>query len=1136
MDTIDDLVEFLEHALGSDARGRLVDTGEAWSIVRREGVVPTYGPSFRPTLDADLAEYGFALLDAGLALNDLARGHHMARRAFVTAGRTFESLVRNGAPDDPERGFLRVMAAASYHLGSYTAIAYALSKPLNAADHNLNTAEACLVQLMLRDLDGVRATARQWLLDREHDDGTIAERMQRTDGDLDHEYALVLISCVCRALATYEFALRTGSSQVVTASRETLSAALQLAAAAGMPTLWWVTRLTLGLLDDLWNQSLHVVLPPNLLTGGLATYTNLRTVYIASLCAGSVAEVELWPSQVDAARRAADPTDDLVVALPTSAGKTRIAELAILTALAMEQRVVVVTPLRALSAQSERILRSRFAPLGATVSSLYGKSGLSGSDESTLRSHTIVVATPEKLDFALRSDPDVIADVGLIVFDEGHFIGPGEREIHYEVLIQRLLRRADAAGRRIVCLSAILPDGEDLEDMTAWLRSGAEGQPVRSDWRPTRQRYGTIEWRGASGRLNYDLQSTGPFVARFVRSLPARGRERKPYPRALNDATLISAWSFAEEGKHTMIFVTQANWVAGYAKRVVHLVARGYLGSLLEDEEAIETATRIGDEWLGHDHPAVQCLRYGVAVHHGKLPSPFLREVERLLASGKIKLTVASPTLAQGLNLNAAVLLVPYLVRAGRQIASAELANVAGRAGRAFVDTEGLILHVMDDQYAWRRSQWRKLVKGVQQRSLRSGVITVVHTVIQRLARNGMDSNGGYEYLANAREAWSTDADDDDSEAIEDLVAKIDAIILGLVDALDADEERLPEILDESLVGSLWERQLEREDAGVRRDQMRLLTARARLIWRETTAIQRRGHFAMGVGMETGLEIDQMAEMVEEDLDQADVAALRGNKDDLYEAIIRLARRLLNLRPFAPETLNGVWPGVLRKWVGGVSLSAIDSQHVGLIEDAFTYRLVWALEAIRVRRVSRGWDADDGTIPGAAAACVDTGLPDYRMTLLVRGGLTSREAAQKVVNDLDPIFFDRGGMREWLSSTPVADLSKREDWPTRAAAPLWRRFRMDILKGPNRVWRSSSESLDVAEVYDDIPRDPALTRLETDHVRGGTWLTAPDFRRVAWLDVSIDLEPHSVVYAELDAKNRTARVHRIGPDVSERFE
>ena len=178
METVEELVDFLERALDGRARGRAVDTGEAWSIVRRAGELPDDAPEFRRTLDADLAEYGFALLDAGLELNALERGHALARNAFATSGRTFESLVRNGDPEDPQRGFYRVMAAAAYHLASYAAIAYALFRPVDTAEQNLNVAEICLVQLMLRDLDGMRETAREWLprppTPRRFDLGTLA--------------------------------------------------------------------------------------------------------------------------------------------------------------------------------------------------------------------------------------------------------------------------------------------------------------------------------------------------------------------------------------------------------------------------------------------------------------------------------------------------------------------------------------------------------------------------------------------------------------------------------------------------------------------------------------------------------------------------------------------------------------------------------------------------------------------------------------------------------------------------------------------------------------------------------------------------------------------------------------------------
>ena len=54
-----------------------------------------------------------------------------------------------------------------------------------------------------------------------------------------------------------------------------------------------------------------------------------------------------------------------------------------------------------------------------------------------------VVSTPEKLDFALRNDPAIIDDVGLIVLDKGHMLGPNERE----GTLTKLLSNAFYVGR-----------------------------------------------------------------------------------------------------------------------------------------------------------------------------------------------------------------------------------------------------------------------------------------------------------------------------------------------------------------------------------------------------------------------------------------------------------------------------------------------------------------------------------------------------------------------------------------------------------------------------------------------------------------------------------------------------------------
>jgi hypothetical protein len=477
LETVDELTTFLRSATAAGVRGRLIARGEARALMRQRGALPDDAPNFGATIDTDLAEYGFSLLRAALALREAGGPASDTQPAFERAASAFESLVRNGPPELPERGIYVVIAAAAYHLAGYSAIAYSL---FAERDTRLNStpSEDALILLILRDLNGLRNRTRDWLRDDANHDQTLASRLTENEMESDDAVAIILNATICRALAYFDFALQTGEAELLENARELLARAVRLAADAGAVALWWIARLAFNLIGDLWDHSLHVNLPVQPPLGGEESYEAMRALFIASLYGRGNAEVELWPSQREAARRSTDLTDDLVVSLPTGAGKTRVAEIAALMTLSTGRRVLIVTPLRALSAQTERSFRATFAPLGLTVSSLYGASGVSVGDEDALRSRNIIIATPEKLDFALRSDASLIDDVGLIVLDEGHLIGPTEREIRYEILVQRLLRRPDAETRRIVCLSAILPAGQQLDDLTAWIRKDVEGDPA----------------------------------------------------------------------------------------------------------------------------------------------------------------------------------------------------------------------------------------------------------------------------------------------------------------------------------------------------------------------------------------------------------------------------------------------------------------------------------------------------------------------------------------------------------------------------------------------------------------------------------------------------------------------------------
>lgn len=1154
METIDELTAFLTTATVDGILGRLLYRGAAWSLMRDEGVLPPNAPPLGATIETDLAEHGFALLRGAMALRAQAGASELTSKAFERAANAFEALVRNGDPEAPDRGFRRTIAAAAYHLAGFSAVAYSLFNE-TAGDLNTSPGETAIRHLILRDLDQLRGFVREWLGDAAHGDEQIAEALRGEGPDVDEVLSTILNTTICRALAFFDFALETGEPEPIESARALLATAVSLAGNAENVPLWWISNLCHHLIDDLWQHSLHQNLPTEPPEGTEEKYPDLRRLFISSLYARKTSEVELWPSQREAAQRSTDVRDDLVVALPTSAGKTRVAEIATLMTLSSVRRVLIVTPLRALSAQTERSFRKTFAPLGFSVSSLYGASGLSAGDEDALRTREIIIATPEKLDFALRSDPSLIDDVGLIVLDEGHMIGPSEREIRYETLVQRLLRRADAAERRIVCLSAILPSGDELDDLTAWIRSDEPGEPVRSDWRPTRQRFGALTWHGKDALLRLDLDDDGPFLDKFVVEKPALGRETKPYPRKNSHLVLFAAWEFASQGKRTLIFSTQANWVESYGKQVVDLCKRGYLDPLLDDEASIARALEVGKEWLGEDHPAVASLKAGVAIHHGRLPSPFLRELEILLSEGVLKVIVASPTLSQGLNLNAAVLLVPALYRAGEKIKGEEFANVAGRAGRAFVDVEGLIVHIMFDQIDWRKREWRRLVASAKARTLKSGLIQIVTEILERLAREGvLDRADAWEYLANAREAWRSpdeevqvaerlaaaveydadadDADEDDEEEpideepLSQLVERLDATVFGLIEALDADRADLPKLLDEALKGSLWARQIAREGEDVAPLHKKVFEARADLIWKTTTAQARRGHFAMGVGLEAGLTIDAMADELAELLDRADEAALSGDIDELVDALCGLGERLLFMRPFIPDKANALpanWKAILRSWVSGEEVSKIGPQNMRAVEEAFTYRLVWALEAVRTRRMSLGWSPE--TVAGGAAAAVETGVPRFMMAMLIRAGLPSRRAAMVAIEDAEPVFVTPAEMRAWLESDEITAYTDAGDWPTPDTAALWARFRTEALNDGIQKW-----SVERYKRLLDIEAAPpaGLYRIVTDEGDGRTWLATPDYQRVAaFKKPAVDPKP-SLFSGRLPGKTRLVEALRVG--------
>ena len=155
---------------------------------------------------------------------------------------------------------------------------------------------------------------------------------------------------------------------------------------------------------------------------------------------------------------------------------------------------------------------------------------------------------------------------------------------------------------------------------------------------------------------------------------------------------------------------------------------QGFLENVKAEPEHLAVALAIGREWLGGDHAAVRALEVGVGTHHGALPRPFLNAVEELLDARRLSVVVASPTLAQGIDLACSVLIFRSLRRyEGGQwapISAAEFSNVVGRSGRAYVDLDGI--SVLPTFEAKTRTQqhtlFNKLIKDSKGQRLWSGL------------------------------------------------------------------------------------------------------------------------------------------------------------------------------------------------------------------------------------------------------------------------------------------------------------------------------------------------------------------------------------------------------------------------------
>ena len=415
----------------------------------------------------------------------------------------------------------------------------------------------------------------------------------------------------------------------------------------------------------------------------------------------SVGFVELHPPQADAIPIALEGRN-LVAAIPTASGKSLIGYAAALKTLALKQgSVLYIVPLKALASE-KRDDFLQFSHLGIKV---HMSTGDLDSDDRGLEDADIVVATSEKADSMIRHGSRWMDGVKLVIADEIHMIHDPGRGPTLEVALTKMMRRR--SDLQVIALSATVSNADDLAE---WLHAAL----VRSDWRPVPLMEGVYD----GGSIT--------FGDRTVKEVPPHG-----------DAVSSLVMQAVGDGGQCLVFVNSRRSTEAEAVRLSGLlkpVASRDLGdsevSVLEgDSESTATGRKLAS-----------CVKSGAAFHNAGLTYRQRKYVEDAFRAGQIKVIVATPTLAAGINLPARRVVVRDTYRyengANSPISVMEVKQMCGRAGRPGYDPYGEAVlvakndrdadHLMED-YVDHDTE-RLTSKLFQERVLRSHILGIIAT------------------------------------------------------------------------------------------------------------------------------------------------------------------------------------------------------------------------------------------------------------------------------------------------------------------------------------------------------------------------------------------------------------------------
>ena len=780
--------------------------------------------------------------------------------------------------------------------------------------------------------------------------------------------------------------IETGKKEGIARAEEGFSAVQKLAEIDNMPDLWWIARLMTIVAKTIQENSLWTSLEV------LDTENRLTSRYIRSLVyRPSHPIIELFPSQKAALDKVLTP-QGAVVCLPTSSGKTRIAEIAILQTLIVDvdSKILYIAPFRSLAYEIEESLSEVFRHLSVSATHLYGGAVYTKMDQELIEDSQLLIATPEKAKAILRGNKKIFESIKLVILDEGHLIGLEDRYLVNEMFTEELRRTMKRNGGKFVLLSAVLPNPGD---MAQWI-AGSEEDCVTNNWRASSQRIGLMTYEGNTVNIIWKSEPPG-FNRHFVDGATSK-----------YDATAKTAKKLSKLGS-VMIFTAQARFVLSQGKAL----------AAVEDEQ-VDWENSL--EW---QHFTLACkesgtielfelAKKGIMCHSNLLPTNVRLAMETLLRKGKAKYIVATNTLAQGVNVGVSVVIFHSVDRGYKNpLPSRDFWNIAGRAGRAFVDSEGIILYLLDKtrevwSYNSQLEQASQYLDSAQMENVMSGVGLLLHKIYGLAIEAGMEFEDLLEMLAN-REVTGMNEGEDIAR-----LSSLDDSLLSLVGD-DTDED-----IENTLKQTLAYIQERSEEA--REIILKMLKARVRAVKAMSQGTEWEKSTALGIPLSDAIYLQQHVEKFR----MLALGYIQG--DESIDDVLKLVADFEVLLAEMPSGKFGYeriadpdFSEVQSRWLKGESITEF-KKGMKYVNEYISFILPWAMNAVARELIIQGDEEEADVYMNIATYC-ETGLPSLSAVKIFKSGIQSRSSA-KNISEIEE--EDLGGV---AVSTVASMLEERKD-------------------------------------------------------------------------------------------------------------